>query len=116
MLVPHIFGPATDLPETMGKEVDLSQSHLPLFSASPAGAGSSGRFLVTLVITLRLFMFLDFGSYVLKNSVSDTQQDKLGWGAYLECVHYSVRKRKKLIFLVQACIFFIQCVITYLKF
>lgn len=58
----------------MGKGVDFSLPHLAFFPALSAGAVGSGRLLVTLVIALRLFMFLGFGSYVLKNSVSDTQQ------------------------------------------
>lgn len=74
MLVPCIFGSATDLLETTGKGADL---YLPILSALTAGIGGSGRFLVTLEITLKLFVLLGFGSCVLENSVSVTQ--KINW-------------------------------------
>lgn len=54
--------------------VDLSQSHSAFFSALSAGAVGSVRFLVTLVIGLRLLMFLGFGGYTFSNSHSDMQQ------------------------------------------
>jgi len=58
----------------MGKAADISLSHLTLFSALSAGAVGLGRFLVTLVVELIFFMFLGFGTDILKNSVPDTLQ------------------------------------------